>query len=247
MNIENYTNNITDLQKQWQKEHQEKGLSKFIFDGIVNETFWNESNKKIMFFLKEAYILGDDLEGNLCKSLNKWYIWKMWWVVSDWVYALNNVTLESIPAYYNFDYNDHWEATKRVRSISVVNVKKSEGKPNSEFDDLMGFVKNDKEYIAKQVEEINPEIIVCGNTDYYFEYVFEAELDKKGRIISNATYNGYEVDHNKFKEKGFAWAGNTLIIDYCHPANHFNRQGKYYALAALYQQALKEKQKENNL
>ena len=37
MNIENYTNNITELQKQRQKEHQEKGLSKFIFDGIVNE------------------------------------------------------------------------------------------------------------------------------------------------------------------------------------------------------------------
>ena len=243
MNIENYTNNITELQKQWQKEHQEKGLGKFIFDGIVNENLWAVSDKKILFLLKEAYLKGKETEGNLCKWFNEGPIWKIWWVVSDWIYALQNVTLENIPAYYDFNYNDSEESTKRVRSSAVVNLKKSEGKSNTDFDNLMKFVENDKEYIKAQILEINPDIIVCGNTHYCLEVVFDARRDEKGSIESNAIYNGYPFNHSELENKGFVWVGNTLIINFCHPSNRFDRQRKYYALAALYQQALKEKVK----
>ena len=36
MNIENYELNRTATQDEWKSRHQEKGLSKFICDGIVN-------------------------------------------------------------------------------------------------------------------------------------------------------------------------------------------------------------------
>lgn len=242
MDIENYDLNCTDLQKKWHKYHKSKGLSKFIYDGIVNEDLWAASNKKIMFLLKEAYLKNNETEANLCKWFNEGPIWKMWWTVSDWVYALQNVTSEWIPAYYDFSYNNHDEATERIRSSAVVNLKKSEGESNTDFNNLMKFVDNDKDYIKAQILEINPEIIVCGNTHYCLEVVFDAERDNKGTIIKPANYKGFTFAHDDLENKGFAWAGDTLIINFCHPANRFDRMGKYYALSALYQQALKEKE-----
>lgn len=243
MNNEDYKLNCTAVQHEWKERHQNKGLNKFIYDGIVNENLWEKAEKRITLFLKEAYLKEDVSEGNLCRSLNKWTVWKMWRTVSDWIYALQNVTVKSIPAYHSFNFNDNDTSSERVRSISVVNIKKSEGKSSSDHDDLMNFVKVDSDLIQRQISEINPEIIVCGNTGYYFEIVYGAELDKKDNIISNAKYNGIEINHKDFNEKGYIWAGDTLIINYCHPANHFHRQGKYYAFAALYQQALIEKNK----
>ena len=241
MNIENYELNRTATQDEWKSRHQEKGLSKFIYDGIVNENLWANADKKITFFLKEAYLREDVSEGNLCGFLNKWSVWRMWKVVSDWIYALQNVTVNTIPAFHLFDYNNSEASSERVRSIAVVNIKKSEGQTSSDYNDLMNFAENDSDMIQRQIAEINPEIIVCGNTGYYFEIVYGAKFEKN-KIITNAKYNGYEIDHYEFDKKKFVWAGNTLIIDFCHPANHFHRQGKYYALSALYQQALKEKE-----
>lgn len=246
VNTEEYKLNQTQTQEEWKTRHQNKGLNKFIYDGIVNEDLWAASNKKIMFLLKEAYLKNNETEGNLCKWFNEGPIWKMWKVVSDWIFAMQNVTVDNIPAYHSFDYNDSDASTERVRSISVVNIKKSEGQTSSDYNDLMNFAENDSDMIQRQIAEISPKIIVCGNTGYYFEIVYGAEFEKN-KIKSNAVYNGYEIDHNEFDNKKFVWAGDTLIIDFCHPANHFHRQGKYYALAALYQQALKEKTgKDNN-
>lgn len=155
---------VNPVQDEWKERHQNKGLNKFIYDGIVNESLWIESPKKIMFFLKEAYLKDEVSEGNLCSFLNKWSVWRMWKVVSDWIYALQNVTETSIPSFHSFDYNNSDESTCRVRSISVVNLKKSEGKTSSDYSDLLNFIQQDKDLIQRQIEEINPEIIICGNT-----------------------------------------------------------------------------------
>ena len=235
----------TDILIQWKQRHLEKHLKThddrnvgFIYDGIVDIDEWSKTTKKrACFFLKEAYMKDVREETDLCEWLCNGNVIKLWHTVADWVYAVQNVTTNFIPAYTDIDSYE----LARIKSSAVVNIKKSNGTPVSNDADLMKYVTDDADLIQKQLYEIAPEIIVCGNTTYFLELVFGAKTDEKGLIVENANYNGFEIDHKELNRKGFYWAGDTLIIDFCHPANRFDRMGKYYAFAALYQQALKEK------
>lgn len=215
----------TDLQHQWRNKHIEKGYGKFIYDGIVDLEEWAKSSKKVCFFLKEAYLKSDSEYGDLCEWLKDGNVKRMWHTVSDWVFALNKIEVSLIPSYNEIDDNE----SERIKTISVVNIKKSEGYSNSKNDNLISFVEEDARFIKQQIEDIAPKIIVCGNTTYFFQ------------IAVGNEFKGFEINYDQLNLKGFFWAGDTLIIDFCHPANRFDRMGKYYAFAALYQQALKEK------
>ncbi|MBQ8027208.1 MAG: hypothetical protein IJ261_03725 [Clostridia bacterium] len=221
----------------WFERHREKGYKKFIYDGIVNEDEWEKSDVKVCFFLKEAYLLGSEESADLCRWLDQGLNKRMWHTVADWIFALESVTDSSIPS-FDFIPKSDSEETARIKSCAIINIKKSDGKPNSEKNDLLDFLKEDSDLIREQFEEIKPEIIVCGNTAYFFQIAFGAEVNSKGSLISNAKYNGVEIDRNELGRKGFVSAGDKLIIDFCHPANRFDRMGKYYAFSTLYQQAL---------
>ena len=232
VNITDYKNN--KVLKIWHQRHKEKGYKKFVYDGIVDLSLWKNS-PQVCFFLKEAH-LKEDLESeNLCNMLKDYDIWRMWKVVADWIYGICNTTISYIPAFTKIRNDNEDNPNKRVRSSAIINIKKSNGMPSSEHNDLMRYVGEDSDLIKEQFNEIDPQIIVCGNTAYYFELIFGYNPKQRN---SFATYNGQKILHKDFLEKGYVWAGNTLIIDFCHPANRFDRKGKYYALCALYQQAL---------
>lgn len=225
----------TNLLNEWKTKHLDKGYTGFIADGIVNKDKWDKSSAKICFLLKEAYTTQDSVD--LCRWLDDNHHPRLWHTVSDWVYALQNVTETDIPPFTEIDSNE----TERLRTIAIVNIKKSNGTANSDFSELLKFAQDDFEFIKKQIQEISPNIIVCGNTEYFFQIVYGAKTNEKEEIIGNCTYRGTEIDHRIMHEKGFIWANDTLIMNVCHPANRFSRMGKYYAFAALYQQALREK------
>lgn len=235
MCIENQT--VTENLKEWHNHHLSKGLEKFVYDGIVNETLWKTTKPKICFFLKEAYLKEDEKSANLCEWLSKNDIWRMWWVVSDWIYAIEKTTPQSIPVFDIKELDNTENANQRVRSSAIINIKKSNGKSNSNYDDLLSFAKNDSNFIRKQFNDINPDVIVCGNTRLFFEMVF-GYVPKEHTL---AEYRGFSINHDELSKKGYFWAGETLIIDFCHPSNRFMRMGKYYALCALYQAACIEK------
>lgn len=233
-------NDPITLQDIWSRHHEAKGYKNFIYDGIVNATLWAASKKKVCFFLKEAYLKNDSIvaDNNLCNWLNTNDVWRMWWVVSDWIYAIEHTTASSIPRFSTENLDIVEKANHRVRSSAIINIKKSDGAPSSTHDDLLLFAHEDQHFIKKQLLSIDPKIIVCGNTRFYFETIFGYDNFEK----RSAEYNGYTINHDEFCEKGYYWAGETLIIDFCHPANYFMRKGKYYALCALYQQACIEKE-----
>ena len=80
MNIENYTANVTELQKEWQKEHQENGLNKFIYDFIVLDVFFIKIPIGIVFLSFCLVILLILLKGfclSIKKSCNNLHCYKM--------------------------------------------------------------------------------------------------------------------------------------------------------------------------
>ena len=137
--------------------------SYFIADGIVNPNIWEDtSHKKILYVLKEAY--GEDWGENTLASWlgNSHPRVGLWSRVARWTYGLQRTSLNSIRRYKeSLTEEEHNEA---LEAIAVLNLKKSNGKSCSDYDEIAAYAKFDKEEIQKEFELIDADIVVCGST-----------------------------------------------------------------------------------
>ena len=217
---------LEQLFKEWEKCNLNNGYSHFITDGIVNDCVWSQQKVKICFFLKEAYLSDNDknngLKWNIVKdTLNNGIIKRMWHSVSEWTYGILNTTETTMPVYRKLTYEEKCDA---LRKIAVVNVKKSDGKSNSTWDNLVDVVNCNKGFIKQEIEIIAPNILICGNNASLLRLIYEDKL----------------TELEELRRKHYCWIDNLLIIDFYHPANQFPKFMNYYTLCAIYQQALKE-------
>jgi hypothetical protein len=202
------------------------GKNNFVSDGIVNHNEWNkvEDKKKILFILKEAHSLPDGSSiSELIKTKEPSRIWKR---VIEWTYGITNTSKVEI-AKYSSDKLDYNANNKWLNKIAILNIKKSNGKTRSSNDELEEYARYDKNEIKKQIEIINPDIIVCGYTGEYLKLI----CDGKVMEVQNKDNWYYFAD----------LCGKTIIIlDYYHPASQVKIQLNYYTITNIYQQALKE-------
>lgn len=196
----------------------------FIYDGIVCENKWNDKDsKKILFMLKESYTT--DEEHDLMKWLRNGngYI-RMWKRITRWTCGLVNTTAEKV---YDFDKAEaikDGEGREMLKKIAVINLKKSNGKSSSDMAEVNAYASADKKEILKEIELIDPKIIVCGGTfDSLRLDVMYPHIEKK------------EQQFYRIKIAG----KDRLVLDYKHPSCWGTNKDKYYGLMAIYQQALK--------
>ena len=99
----------------------------------------------------------------------------MWHHVAEWTYAICNTTSKTIAKYEpkKINKNKH----QPIKSIAVVNVKKSGGQSVSEWEDLVNYVQKDKDYIKEEIEIIGPKIIVCGNNCSFLKNIYGDSFD----------------------------------------------------------------------
>ena len=201
----------------------------FIPDGIVNETVWNSGNKKrILFILKEAY--GDDWNGaTLATWLRDCYPKdRIWSRIARLVYGIQNTSSDSIQKYIpSLDDETHKDC---LQQIAVMNLKKSNGKSTSDYDEIFAYSLIDKEEIKKEFTLIDADIIICGAT---FKTLLSAVYNISWENQIKHSDNWYYYLNLDGKER--------LFIDFYHPANHWPDLMNYYALISIYQLALKEK------
>lgn len=212
---------LDNLFDEWEKRHLAKGYKRFIRDGIVNEDWWmqEQSVPKVCFFLKEART--DQEEGyNLVKDLYAYEPWKLWQRVAVWTQAIQLSVSGERP--YDED-KIKMKSHEAVRQTAVVNVKKSNGLAESTEEDLWQYVKDDKDLLKKELEIVNPDIIVCGYTFGMLSEVLGEELER-----DNTTDTMYAF----WKDK--------LVIDYYHPACHYPNRVNYYALMSICRSAAEE-------
>ena len=224
-----YAKELRELMDEWriQPKHVDH---LFNYDGIVNEEAWNaETNKKILFFLKEAY--HDEAgEARYKEQNNAYYFlteeldsckpWKMWRKVAVWTAAINNTDNNGTLKYSETDIRN--AERDLIKSIAVVNIKKSDGNNTSEHENLRTYADEDKGYIKREIELIKPKIILCGNNCSLLEIVYP------------------EMDLDELHEDHSVIFNGTIILDYYHPANQYPNFVNYYAVAGIYQQALKK-------
>lgn len=211
----------------------------FIADGLISPEDWNSQKRKILFVLKEAYC-DRATEYKLCEKLRKDGPWgSVWNRCAEWSYGITESSVASpIPAYPDLNRE---QANECLRRVAVLNLKKSDGWSASSLSEIEKYAEYDRDEIKKEIEIINPDIVVCG-------YVFS--------ILQNCVYEKSLMGAGEFAGK---WNNNwyywttamtgrpTLVIDFYHPANHFPAVLNYYALTGIYYQAIRDQARINSV
>ncbi|WP_352338532.1 hypothetical protein [Psychrobacter sp. 16-MNA-CIBAN-0192] len=198
----------------WKNSDLHKGKL-FITDGIIDEDFWLKSEVKVLFLLKEAYdskrVEGSwDLTKLICRKKVSGRTLKP---MAQWAYGVHNIMKNYEIAPYKGDGVD---VEKALLSSAIINLKKSSGKSASSSTNLSAYVDEDWHLIHKQIRDIKPEIVICGNTWSLIKQKMSYEK------ISDRSYLSEDI----------------LYIDYWHPANRAPSVMNYYSICALVQLAL---------
>lgn len=187
----------------------------------------------ICFFLKEAYTKGIDTDWSLTEWLASGAMTRMWGIVAEWTYGIRNTTPEYIPHKPQLNRS---EKAELLRTVSIVNVKKSNGNVNSDYVDLLHYTMADRTFLKRELDILSPTVIVCGNNSSLLRLLYGAELQEDGQVSAEG-----DIPYKFMQENGYAVVGNQIILDYYHPANQYPSILNYYTVCGLYQQALKSK------
>ncbi len=163
----------------------------------------------------------------------------MWHTVAELTYGLLNTTETSIPSYTEAKALTKSDKSDMLQRIAVVNVKKSAGKPQSKWADLIEYAQNDADLLRKQIDLIAPDIIVCGNNSSLLRIVYGASVDSENNVLDDGEMD--KKTHDFMSKNGYVRFDNKLIIDFWHPANQFPKMMNFYTLCSIYQKALEKK------
>ncbi len=225
---------MTEKERELFDEWKRRGIHQgklFNCDGIVNIDVWEKEDCRILYLLKEAWHREtvDGSEYDLADELRKYGPWKMWNRVAEWTCGIH-LTAEERPASYCELTKE--DANLELQKIAVINIKKSGGESRSKDDDLMEYAVTDSDLIYKQIEMVNPTVIVCGYTFDFLNKVIElndgAPIDKIGK-------NRCDNWHYKWKDR--------IVLDYYHPAYQVPALMAYYGIVGCFKDALENEAK----
>ncbi|MGS0724759.1 hypothetical protein ACVBKF_01125 [Shewanella sp. 0m-11] len=179
-------------------EEWKRNRTGFVADGLVSELDYLSSKIKICVVLKEV----NDPKGggwDLRRFLAEGARPQTWDNIVRWVLGLNSIDI----AWSDVDSISQETRIDTLKSISVINLKKSPGTHTTNNASLKLVAKEDSEYITKQYSIYDPDITICGGTGDLFKAV--AGFD--------------ECRWNRTK-RGIWWyerAPSKYVIAYCHP------------------------------
>ncbi len=196
----------------------EPPYGKFVRDGIVNPDKWAIQEPKICFIMPEAGGY-DDLEKfpeghDLAEEWNKKGCFtKLMFKFAVWVQAVYDSFFDPVP-YVKKPIMD--QKNDLIRAISIVNIKKSDGQKVPQLDLVKKFAQEDATELRKQIELINPDVILCCGV-FRFLVGTPPEDAKTKRKRDFVFYRDELVKGSKLAHK---W-GDKLIMDFWHPAQAY--------------------------
>lgn len=244
--VETYEKKSAELFERWKKKEPFEGLdckidhgnNVFVRDGIVDPEQWFSQDVRPLFLLKEAY--NGDEDWDLREHIMRDEPMKghtAWRKITQWAYGIMGTSVDHIPF-----FDDMIEATvsdkgklsfgnDHLKKIAVVNIKKSNGQPTSNNEEVGIYAWRDKEELAEQIELIDPTVIICGNTSDSLDTIMGA---MRFESYPNCRREGYDLFYDLELNNH-----RVIVIDYWHPSNHFPNIMNYYGLVGTYQHALK--------
>jgi len=211
------------------------------YDGIVNEECFYAQPKKIIFLLKETN--GNDDGGNARESYDDWdyrawlehqqannepgdkdnrqSFYPTYRKVCMWIDVFFD-TLEGkhIP-YSEYKKSGRYETDilrKNLNKTAIINLKKTWGGASTSWESLYRYLQNRiaRDVVRKQVEDINPDVVICGGDAFDFA---------KQIFSDNAVAF---VIKTKIKNVDCFRAGNRIFIRFYHPSYYGKKNEVFY-------------------
>ncbi|MCX6320389.1 MAG: hypothetical protein NTX93_01080 [Bacteroidia bacterium] len=204
--MQSKTIQLNSLFDKWEQTVSEyKG--KFVRDGIINENLYQIASTKILFITKEPNNPKEE-SGDFREWWKNEIKYAFSYRLAEWSYGLLN----------NFpEYDEVWKEKQThnaIQQIAFLNIKKSGGGGNSELKRMSEHLKMNFDFLHKQIEIIDPEILILG-----------LSWNKlRDGLFPNIKWekSGYDIligKHNKSK-----------VIDYYHPSSRTAPAASYSLL-----------------
>jgi hypothetical protein len=221
VDMNSITERLNTLFQEWKAYYKEQDREfheeEFNGDGISRyEEKWTNARPKVLFLLKDTNAYEGDIRDELTDSL------KSWSPHGCWAYGFQNTIINYIPPFT--EANKEEKKLVAWRSCGVLNLKKSQGGNNSNMIELQKVAMRDIAYITKELEIIQPNIVVCGGTFNIVKNLFGGFNE----------INGIERCYMR-KQRDELW------IDFCHPGYRIYHDFMYYTLMVIYQNYLRSR------
>jgi hypothetical protein len=186
----------------------------FVQDGVVSEEDYLQSSLKLLFVLKEV----NDSNGggwDLRDFVREGGRRQTWDNITRWVDGIRRLK-EEIP------WTEHAEVDEEKRcrvlkSIAVVNLKKSPGGHTTDSAALVKIATEDKDFLNRQLALYDPDVIICCGTSLLLHQLTSFCEKPKWRC----TYRG--VWFHEYK-------ADKYIVSYVHPEARCSPPLLYYGL-----------------
>jgi hypothetical protein len=198
---------LNDLFDRWEKAIPEY-QGKFVKDGIVDERKFSPTPTKVLFIAKEPNNPKQE-QGDF----REWWREKIYYTfsyrIAEWSYGL----LNNFPQYDNIRATEG-SAHKAIQCIAFMNIKKSGGLGNSEYDRMMEHLEKNFEFLHQQIDIISPDIIITGTSWKKLRNGLFPEV----KWINS----GYGIAIGRHK--------NAKVIDFYHPSSRTAASASYSLL-----------------
>lgn len=189
----NYNEQINKLLEEWQAESSEP-ITK---DGLMNKPgeidvnkLWETSTKRVMFLLKDQpnsqgddirnWLIGDHQQIKNNRELRSKFLRRLAWIL----YAITY----NQPEYWNISFEQAKECFLEV-PFAFIETKKTSGNSSIKAKDLSNYIKEYERFLTKEIELLDPNIIVCcGGPQYHFVLNVLYSKDKLVRFDKNVYF-----------------------------------------------------------
>lgn len=211
------------------------------YDGVVDERGWKNSPVRLAFLLKETN--GNNSDGKAPEEYSDWKTYMEWIAefatrktriyptfrnVAMWTSMLSDIVggTEISPDKYlkNGQLQITEELSKSLLGIAVVNLKKTWGGGSTDFKTMDKYLesKTVREVIREELHFISPSVVLCGGSQvfYWAAKIYDARTD------SFTTESGKQI--------GYFRVGDTLFVDFLHPACRKSRVASFNHAADVF-------------
>jgi hypothetical protein len=200
-----------ELFNRWRQSRLE-----FVPDGIVDEELYLASSPKILFVMKEVNSEGNS-DWDLRDFIRDGARPQTWDNVTRWVIGIRRLP-EDIQWQELKDITEE-QRREQLKSICVMNLKKSPGSHTTNKNELAEAALKDKDFLNEQFYLYNPDLVICGGdvTCDRFQESVQLKYDEKWTITKRGVW------FTKFN-------GNKILVSFVHPEARVDDHLKYYGL-----------------
>lgn len=161
--ITEYEARSRQLFKEWEQRIRRE--ISFGADGLVDPAAYFAARPRVLFILKEIHgspWVQDDLRLFLSKKANRGFTWNN---VVRWKRLIDHAFNEPGNVLPSYDEQPHIGTRERKRelaSIGAINLKKVPGTSDAHDNTIQLYAKQHGDLLARQIELIDPDIIIAG-------------------------------------------------------------------------------------